>query len=108
MAKYKNPYKGKNDTPSGVLPEDQAIRFGLTDMEFAGATDKSFRRSYKGNRNAKYLFRLVSTYRQKFLGVNETRLPQTLRDAVHYLISPMSKSYSGAVSPQEGEAATTP
>jgi len=91
MANYKNPYKGKNNTPSGVMPEDLAVRHKLVGAPYAGASDKSFRKTYRHNRKVKKLFEMVKTYRQLAHGVHEPRLAQTVRDAVHFLIEPMSR-----------------
>jgi hypothetical protein len=94
MATYKNPYKGKPKTPTGVMPEDQAIRHGLVGVAFCGATDASYRKRYWKNRKVKKMFEAVKSYRQLVHGVNEPRLATTLRDAVHYLIEPMSRGNS--------------
>lgn len=93
--KYKNPYVGKNKSPSGVMPEDMAIRHGLTAVAFGGATDPSFRKSYWRRHTAKAIFEGVKSYRQTVHNVHEKRLPTTLRDSVHYLIEPMSRSRDG-------------
>lgn len=96
LTKFKNPYKGKKDTPSGVLTEDQAIRHGLTGVAFGGASDKSFRKHYKHARtDVKAMFEAVKSYRQTVHNVHEKRLAITLRDAVHYLIEPMSRARDG-------------
>lgn len=96
MAKYKNPYVGKKDTPPGVMPEDMAIRHKLVGVAFCGATDKSYRRTYRHNRKAKEFFQQVKAYRQMVHGVNENRLCQSMRDACHLLLEPMSRSSGGA------------
>jgi hypothetical protein len=92
MANYKNPYKGKDKTPSGVMPEDMAIRHNLVGAPYCGASDASYRKTYRHNRKVKKMFEQVKTYRQNVHGVNEPRLAQTLRDAVHFLIEPMARS----------------
>jgi len=95
MATYKNPYKGKPKTPTGVMPEDQAIRHGIVGVAFCGATDPSYRKAYWRRRPVKKMFEAVKHYRQLVHGVNEPRLATTLRDAVHYLIEPMSRGNGG-------------
>lgn len=102
MATYKNPYKGKPKTPTGVMPEDQAIRHGLVGVAFCGATDASYRKTYRHNRKVKALFTAVKHYRQMVHGVNEPRLATTVRDAVHYLIEPMTRG-SGWVSNSQNQ-----
>jgi hypothetical protein len=94
MATYKNPYKGKPKTPTGVMPEDQAIRHGIVGVAFCGATDPSYRKAYWRRRPVKKMFEAVKHYRQLVHGVNEPRLATTIRDAVHYLIEPMSRGNS--------------
>lgn len=94
MATYKNPYKGKPKTPSGVMPEDQATRHGLVGVAFCGASDASYRKAYWRRRPVKKMFEAVKHYRQLVHGVNQNRLATTLRDAVHYLIEPMSRGNS--------------
>jgi hypothetical protein len=96
MATYKNPYKGKRDTPPGVMPEDMAIRHKLVGVAYCGATDKSYRRTYRHNRAAKKFFQDVKAYRQMVHGVNENRLCQSLRDACHLILEPMARSAGGA------------
>ena len=91
MATYKNPYKGKNDTPPGVMPEDMAVRHNLVGVAFCGATDKSYRRSYRHNRKAKEFFQQVKAYRQSVHGVYENRLCQSLRDACHVILEPKTR-----------------
>lgn len=93
MAKYKNPYKGKNITPSGVLPEDLAVRHNLVGA--STASDKTYRKTYRADRKVKRMFEQVKRYRQTVHGVHENRLASTLRDAVHYLIEPMSRGNGG-------------
>lgn len=95
LTKFKNPYKGKKDTPSGVLTEAQAIRHGLTGVAFGGASDKSFRKSYWRSHKGKAMFEAVKSYRQTVHGVHEPRLATTLRDSVHYLMEPMSNTRGG-------------
>lgn len=97
MAKlFKNPYKGKNDTPKGTLTAEQATRHGLTQVEFGGsAAEPGCRKRYWRNRKAKKIFELVRTYRQIAHGVNQPRLANSLRLAIHFLIEPMDMSRSG-------------
>lgn len=94
MATYKNPYKGKNTTPAGVMPEDMATRHGLTGAAFCGASDASYKKTYRHNRKVKAMFQTVKHYRQMVHGVQAPRLASTLRNAVHYLIEPMSRGNS--------------
>jgi len=96
MATYKNPFKGKRDTPAGVMPEDMAIRHKLVGIEFCGACDPSYKKVYRRNRRIKELFQMAKTYRLMVHGVHERKLASTLRHAVHFLVEPMARSSGGA------------
>ena len=84
------------------MPEDIATRHGLKSVAFAGAADASYKKVYRGNRQAKMLFEGVKRYRQFVHKVNEPRLATTLRLAVHYLFEPMTKGTSS----WQGQSAT--
>lgn len=96
MAKtFTNQHKGKKETPSGVLTQEQAVRHGLTNAAFNGASDKSFRKVYWKDHSGKAMFEAVKSYRQTVHNVHEPRLATTLRDTVHYMLEPMSRTRDG-------------
>ncbi len=89
----KNSYKGKNVTPAGILPPDMLVRHKIK-PEHNTPGDASTVKRYYHNRKAHKLFRLVKTYRQLVHKCHEPRLSRSLRLATHYLMEPMSRSYS--------------
>ncbi len=82
-------YAGKNVTPKGIMPPDMVKRHKLTLN--TPSQDGVFRRTYRHNRKMKQLFELTKTYRQLVHKSNEARLPQCFRDAIHYLVEPISR-----------------
>jgi hypothetical protein len=88
-----NPYVGKATTPAGIMPPDMVKRHKLT-MNTPSA-DPTCRRAYHNNRHAKKMFELMKSYRLLAHGVNENRLAQPLRDAVHFLLTPLGREGGG-------------
>ncbi len=85
-----NPYNGKRETPAGVLAPDHAKRHNLTKFMFESG-DRSFRSSHRHDRRIKKIFENVKTYRTLAHNVNESRLSESLRLSVHYMLEPLSK-----------------
>lgn len=87
-----NPYKGKNETPAGVMPVPALLRHKLTTNS---PGEKGDRRQHRGNRKFKYLLELVKAYRLDYHGVMEPHLASPLKLAMHSFFTPLSRGESG-------------
>lgn len=87
-----NNKRGSNKMPIGTMPKDKLIRFKLKgNIENPGDYKHRTLADVKlVARNA----RAISTYRMYVHGVNEIRLPSSLRRTVHYFLTPMSRGDS--------------
>ena len=89
MAKIEKSKPGNKTTSKGTMPADKLKRFKLL------GNIKDYDRLVC--RNAQVVaksIRMFSTYRQLVHGVNEIKLPASLKYTAHYFAIPMSRSDS--------------
>lgn len=90
MAKIDNSKHDSNVTPEGTMPKDMLLRHKLTG-------NMKVPNSYYVIHNRKKIARsarMVKTYRQFVHGVNENKLPASLRQSVHYFLTQMTRADS--------------
>jgi hypothetical protein len=90
MAKIDNSKHDSNVTPKGTMPKDMLKRFKLTGNMKVPNSFYVIHNRTKIARSA----RAVHSYRQFVHGVNETKLPASLRQTVHYFLTQMTRADS--------------
>ena len=87
-----NKNRGSNKQPVGTMSKEKLARFKLKgNIENPGDYKHRTLADVKiVARNA----RAISTYRMYVHGVNETKIPSSLRRTVHYFLTPMSRADS--------------
>jgi len=99
-----NPYKGRHETPAGVMNIEMAARHKLAPFT---PTDKTYVKRYGyGNRKVKKHFEAVNTYRLMVHGVTQPKLASSLRYATHYLLEPMSRTTGATDGNYQSETAS--
>ena len=92
--------KGSNKTPVGNMPKDKIARFKLSGNISTSENGGKYT-TYNTSRIAKSV-RLISTYRMHAHKVAETKLPSSLKQSVHYFLTPMSRGDSDNTKDRKG------
>lgn len=95
-----NTKKNSNKSPVGNMPKDKIARFKLSG-NISTSENGSKYTTHNTTRIAKSV-RLLSTYRMHAHKVAETKLPASLKQSVHYFLTPMSRGDSDNAKDRKG------